>query len=129
MDERDLEREREEILKEIAEYQREKERIRTVLGKVGGTAYPRRDAIVNVAFLGAVVLMFVLGLTIHVVPAYLSLEVGVLLVSIKIVWMMYSQHKFNHFQFWILHSLEYRMNDIAARLERIQQDDDRETGR
>ena len=124
MSERDIELEREEILKEIAEYQREKERIKNVLGTVGGTAYSRRDAAINIAFLVVVIALFVLGLVFHFMPAYLSLEISVLLVSIKIVWMMYSQHKFNHFQFWILHSLEYRLNDITSRLQDLQKSRD-----
>ena len=120
MEVRDIEKQRQEILEEIEEYQREKERIKNVLGKVGGTAYSRLDMVINIVFLVGVMVLFILGLTIHLLPTYLSLEVGVLLVSIKIVWMMYSQHKFNHFQFWILHSLEFRLNDISARLKEIE---------
>ncbi len=120
MEVRDVEKQRQEILEEIEEYQREKERIKNVLGKVGGTAYSRLDMVINIVFLVGVMTLFILGLTIHLLPTYLSLEVGVLLVSIKIVWMMYSQHKFNHFQFWILHSLEFRLNDISARLKEIE---------
>ena len=33
--------------------------------------------------------------------------------------MMYSQHKFNHFQFWILHSLEFRLNDMSSKLTEL----------
>jgi hypothetical protein len=34
--------------------------------------------------------------------------------------MIYSQHKFNHFLFWILNSLEFRMNNIYSRIKKIE---------
>ncbi len=114
MDEKELEARRQELLAEIEEYNQEKERIKKMLSRVGGTAYSRRDAVVNVVFLLIVVVLFVLSFGFHLVPTVVSLEVGVLLVSVKIVWMIYTQHRFNHFLFWILHSLEYRVNEIAA---------------
>ncbi|HUX12259.1 MAG TPA: hypothetical protein VMW87_04485 [Spirochaetia bacterium] len=114
MDENELEARRNELLAEIAEYNQEKERIKKMLASVGGTAFSRRDAAVNIVFLVIVVALFLLSIAFHLVPTFVSLEIGVLLVSVKVVWMIYSQHRFNHFLFWILHSLEYRVNEIAA---------------
>ena len=50
----------------------------------------------------------------------ISLELGVLLVSIKIVFMIHSQQKVNHFEFWILNSIEYRMNDISKMVRKME---------
>lgn len=46
----------------------------------------------------------------------LSLELGLLFVSLKIVWMTRRQSKVEHFQFWILGSIEFRLNAIARQL-------------
>jgi len=117
MDDQELADRERELLEEIEDYNREREQIRKMLSRVGRTGYSRRDAVVNSIFLVVVVVLFLLSFALHLIPTIVSLEIGVLLVSIKIVWMIYAQHKFNHFLFWILHSLEYRVNDIAAVLK------------
>jgi type III secretory pathway component EscV len=91
-----------------------------MLGRIGGEKYSKKDMIINVIFLTIILLMFILELTTHFLPTYISIEVSILLVSIKIVWMIYSQHKFNHFLFWILNSLEFRMNNIYSRIKKIE---------
>ncbi len=118
----ELEEKKEEILKEINEYNKERDQIKMMLGKIGGTAYSSVDMIINILFLSIILFLFILELTTHWLPSYISLEVSVLLVSIKIVWMIHSQYKFNHFQFWILNSIEYRMNTVAGKIKRIEKE-------
>lgn len=116
----DLEEKKEDILREIEEYNRERNQIKSMLGRIGGEKYSKTDMIINAVFLTAIVILFTLELTTHFLPTFISIEVSVLLVSIKIVWMIHSQHKFNHFQFWILNSLEFRMNNMYSRLKKIE---------
>ncbi len=116
----DLVAREQELLAELEEYNREKERIRAMLGKIGGKDYSHRDNIINMVFLGIILVLFTLEITTHFLPSYVSLEVSVLLVSIKIVWMIHSQQKFNHFQFWILNTLEFRVNDMTKRVRKIE---------
>jgi len=116
----DLEEKKEDILREIEEYNRERDQIKNMLGRIGGEKYSKTDMIINIVFLTAIVILFTLELTTHFLPTFISIEVSVLLVSIKIVWMIHSQHKFNHFQFWILNSLEFRMNNMYSRLKKIE---------
>jgi hypothetical protein len=116
----DLEEKKEDILREIEEYNRERDQIKNMLGRIGGEKYSKKDMIINVIFLTIILLVFILELTTHFLPTYMSIEVSILLVSIKIVWMIYSQHKFNHFLFWILNSLEFRMNNIYSRIKKIE---------
>ena len=52
-------------------------------------------------------------------PTMFSIEIGVLLVSLKIIWMMHKQTKVEHFQFWVLNSIEFRLNDLAKRISKI----------
>ncbi len=116
----DLAAREKELLAELEEYNREKERIRAMLGKIGGKDYSHRDNVINMVFLGVILVLFTLEITTHFLPSYVSLEVSVLLVSIKIVWMIHSQQKFNHFQFWILNTLEFRVNDMTKRVRKIE---------
>ncbi len=120
MEQIELEGKKEEILKEIRDYNKERDQIKMMLGKIGGTAYSSIDMIINIVFLTIILSLFALELTTHWLPSYISLEVSVLLVSIKIVWMIHSQYKTNHFQFWILNSIEYRMNVIAGKIKKME---------
>jgi len=43
-----------------------------------------------------------------------------LLVSIKIIWMMHKSTKVEHFQFWILNSIEFRLNDVAKQVRQLE---------
>jgi hypothetical protein len=115
----DLEEREEELRRDIEEFNREKEYIKALIGKVGGKAYSKRDNVINLVFLTIIVAFFVLEITTHFLPAYISLEISVLLVSIKIVWMIHSQSRYNHFIFWILNTLEFRINDIAKNVRNV----------
>ena len=105
---------------EIEEFNREKESIKALIGQIGGKEYSKRDNTINLTFLSIIVIFFVLEITTKFLPAYISLEISVLLVSMKIVWMIHSQHKYNHFVFWILNTLEFRVNDMAKRIRSIE---------
>jgi len=109
-----------ELKKEIEEFNKEKEDLKLILGKIGGKEYSNRDNIINILFLIIILTLFITEITTHFLPTYISLEVSVLLVSIKIVWMIHAQHKYNHFQFWILNSIEFRVNDLTKRLKKIE---------
>ncbi len=104
---------------EIEEFQREKEKIRTLIGHIGGKKFSRRDNVINAIFLAVILILFVMEITTHWLPSFISLELSVLLVSIKIVWMMHSQHQYNHFVFWILNSIEFRVNDGSKKMSKI----------
>ncbi len=118
----DLKGKKEEILKEIQEYNKEREQIKSMLGKIGGKAYSKLDTIINIVFLLLISIFFLLEITTHWLPSFISLEISVLLVSIKIVWMIHSQQKFNHFQFWILNSIEYRMNQVSVKMKKVEKE-------
>lgn len=109
-----------EILNDLEEYHREREKIKQILGSIGGKAYGKIDMIINAVFLTIILGLFILELTTDLLPIFISLEIGVLLISIKIIWMIHSQHKYNHFQFWVLNSIEFRVNDIVKRFRNLE---------
>ncbi len=123
MDEREVKLLREEL----EEFKKEKEQIRQFVGQIGGTGSEKNDKIFNFVFICAIILLFSMDILRHLfawhmpfLPAMLSLEIGVLLVSIKIIWMIHKQTKVEHFQFWILNSIEFRLNDMAKRIRGIE---------
>jgi hypothetical protein len=120
MSESEIRAREEEIERELSEYQREREHLKEILGAFGGKRYSRTDTVMNVAFLVIIVGLFVIQSTLKVIDSAVSIEISLLLVSIKIVWMIHSQNKMNHFQFWVLNTIEYRVNEAIRRLQSIE---------
>jgi len=114
-----------ELLEELEQFRKEKERIRRVVGQIGGKHSLKKDRILNIVFISAMVSLLTMDLLHHCfeikvpIPSILSLELAVLLVSIKIIWMIHKSSKVEHFQFWVLNSIEFRLNDITKRLREI----------
>ena len=107
---------------ELDQFKKEKEKIRKLMGQIGGKEQENRDKWMNRIFIAAIVLigindvLHVVGGVQVLIPTELSLGIAVLLVSIKIIWMMHKATKVEHFQFWILNSIEFRLNDVAKQL-------------
>ena len=49
----------------------------------------------------------------------LSIEFGVLLISLKILYSLANEAKVAHFQFWILSTIEWRLHDMNNKLTEI----------
>ena len=50
---------------------------------------------------------------------FFMIEAGILLLSLKLVYFLESYMSLNHFQFWILSSLEWRLDKIDKMLREI----------
>jgi len=120
MNKEELSKAEEAMRKEFEEYNQEKEKIRDVLGKIGGKNFSKVDGIVNVVFFTIIITLFVLEMVTHFLPPFISLEISVLLVSIKIVVMMHHQYKTSHFQFWILNTIEFKINSMHSDLRELE---------
>ena len=111
-----------ELTEELKQFQAEKEKIRSVMGQIGGKASGRREKLITNVFSLLLVALFVGDVLRHFfhvdlpLPPLFSIEIGVLLVSIKIIWMIHNQTRVEHFQFWILNSIEFRVDQMAKRL-------------
>jgi len=112
---------------ELDQFRREKEKIRELVGRIGGATSNRRDRLINVVFIVAIGLLLIADIVRHVLklsiplPPLVSLELGVLLVSVKIIWMIHKQSRVEHFQFWILNSIEFRLNEVSRRIREIEE--------
>ena len=117
-----------EILRqELQHYRQEKERVRNILGQIGGSTSQRKDQVISISFLSLVILLFafdvlrnIISIPLPELPPIISLEMAVLLVSLKVVWMIHTQTKVDHFQFWVLNSIEFQVNTMAKRLVELE---------
>ena len=88
-----MENKYEDLKKELKDFENEKKKVKEIIGKIGGTHKSKTNIIINVVFLVCVVAVFILGAVLHKISMPLSLEIGVLLVSLKIaVITSYSIH-------------------------------------
>jgi len=127
------------LKEELDGFKREKEKIRKLMGQIGGKQQAERDKWVNSVFIIAITLLAINDLLyylagVHVpIDTEFSLVIAILLVSMKMIWMMHKSTKVEHFQFWILNSIEFRLNDVAKQMRNlektvIQYHDDRSSG-
>ena len=117
----------EELEEQLKAYQDERERIKQLMGQIGGSTDVRRDKIINLVFILLILLLLTFDIARHFLhweniplPPLFSIEIGVLLVSIKIIWMINRQSKVDHFQFWILNSIEFRINNLSRQINELQ---------
>ncbi len=114
-----------ELTKELEQFQAEKEKIRMIVGQVGGRVTAKNERILNAIFILLLIALFLLDIARHIfhieipVPPIFSVEIGLLLVSIKIIWMIHKQTKVEHFQFWILNSIEFRLEQLSHDIKDI----------
>ena len=122
----DQTREIDELKRELKKFQSEKDKIRTIMGQVGGKHSARHDHIVTGIFIALLTVLFLLDLGHHIFhfhipfPPLFSISVGVLLVSVKIIMMIHKMTKVDHFQFWILNSIEFRVDQVNSKLRKIE---------
>ena len=114
------------LLEELEQFRKEKERIRMLVGQIGGKHSQKKDYLINVVFIVAMLALFTFDLLRHLfdidvpLPQMFSIELAVLLVSIKIIWMIHRGTKVEHFQFWVLNSIEFRLNDLSKHIREIE---------
>ena len=112
---------REDDLKEeIRSFEKERENIRKIVGRIGGV--PTTQArIINIIFIVLVLSVFAMSIVWAGKVRFFMIEVGILLLSLKLVYFLESQMRLSHFQFWILSSLEWRLNKIDKQIREIQE--------
>lgn len=118
----------EELEAQLKGYQEERERIKALMGSIGGKSDLKRDKLVNRIFFVLIVILVGFDILRHILhieiplPPLISLEIGILLISIKIIWMINRQSKVDHFQFWILNSIEFRISNLSGQINEIRKE-------
>ena len=107
-----------ELETEIQSFEKERENIRRIIGRIGGMP-THKARIINVIFIVLVLAVFGMSLIWGGRIRFFMIELGILLLSLKLVYFLESHIKLNHFQFWILSSLEWRMDKMDKKLRDI----------
>lgn len=103
---------------QIKEFEQQRDRVRSIIGQIGGKpTFLKKFS--NVVFMILVLAAF--GLSIVAKDEYevILLELIVLIVSAKFVYFLYMQARVTHFQFWILSSIEWQVNEMSSKLDKI----------
>ncbi len=113
-----LAEELEDLRKELEYFQEEKERVRAIVGKIGGV--PKTQAnLINALFIIIIVLSVIVSVVAGEKWRWLTIEVATVTLSIKIIYLIHAQMRATHFEFWILSSLEWRINEVVKQLREL----------
>ncbi len=112
-----LENEINDLKQELEHFQQEKERVRAIIGQIGGV--PKfRTKLFNAIF----ILVIVVSVFISIIASELRLlmiEVATVTLSLKIIYLIHCQMRINHFKFWILSSIEWRLTEMRKELKQL----------
>jgi len=112
------EEEIEDLRHEMENFKKEKERVRAIVGKIGGMPQLNRR-IVNAIFLIVIVVCLYFSLASKGTLQLAMLELAIAALTGKIIYLIHNQSRVNHFQLWILSSLEWRLNEILKEIKDI----------
>ncbi len=108
----------EDLKQEMEDFQRERERVKAIVGKIGGV--PRFNAkLFNILFATAVFTCLVLSLLSRGTLRLAMLELATAALSIKLIYIIHNQARVNHFELWILSSLEWRVNELHKKIDTL----------
>ena len=112
-------REKEQELEaELRSFEKDRDNIRRIVGRLGGLP-TGKARIVNVIFIILVLAAFAGSIVWGGRMRFFMIEVGIFLLSIKLIYFLESYMRLNHFQFWILSSLEWRLDKIDKKLKEM----------
>ena len=116
-----IESELEDLKKELESFQQEKEKVRAIIGQIGGV--PKfRTKLMNAIFITVLAVSVVLSVILGEKWRTVMIEIATVTLSLKIIYLIHCQVKVNHFKFWILSSIEWRLNDVKKQITRLRKE-------
>jgi len=113
-----LENEIDDLKKELEHFQQEKERVRAIIGQIGGV--PKfRTKLVNVIFILVIVASVIISVLAGEKLRLLMIELATVTLSLKIIYLIHCQMRINHFKFWILSSIEWRLTEMRKEIKQL----------
>lgn len=116
-----IESELEDLRKELENFQKEKERVRAIIGKIGGVP-KTRVRLVNTLFIVIVVSCVIVSIVAGEKWQLPMIELATVTLSVKIIYLIHAQMRIAHFEFWILSSLEWRINEVMKQIRQLRKD-------
>jgi hypothetical protein len=116
-----IESELEDLKKELESFQQEKEKVRAIIGQIGGV--PKfRTKLMNAIFIVVLAISVVLSIILGEKWQMIMIELATVTLSLKIIYLIHCQVKVNHFKFWILSSIEWRLNDVKKQIVQLRKE-------
>lgn len=113
-----VESELDDLKLELEHFQKEKERVRAIIGQVGGV--PKfHTKLANTAFIILIVATLVISIVGGEKWRLLMIEIAMVALSLKIIYLIHCQMRVNHFKFWILSSIEWRINEMMKLVRQL----------
>jgi ABC-type multidrug transport system fused ATPase/permease subunit len=104
---------------ELEHFEKEKERVRAIVGKIGGV--PRFGTkLINFLFIVVIIVAGAISIFSGEKLRLLMVELTTIMLSVKIIYMIHYQMRVNHFKFWILSAIEWRINEMMVRIKKIE---------
>lgn len=113
-----VESELDDLKLELEHFQQEKERVRAIIGQVGGV--PKfHTKLANTAFIILIAATLVISIVGGEKWRLLMIEIATVALSLKIIYLIHCQMRVNHFKFWILSSIEWRINEMMKLVRQL----------
>ena len=117
--EQEYENEISDLKTELEHLEKEKECVRAIIGEIGGV--PKfRTKLINISFIAVIMVAGLISIFSGERLRLLMIELTTVILSVKIIYMIHLQMKVNHFKFWILSAIEWRINEMMVRIKRIE---------
>ena len=110
-DDRNHDDEIHDLKEELEKFKLEKERVRAIVGKIGGIPAVQTK-IINIIFTVSIVVFLLISVVAGEKYRPVMLELTIVALSAKIVFLIHLQSKVNHFQLWVMSAIEWRMNEM-----------------
>jgi len=115
---RTSEEELSDLRREIEHFQKEKERVRSIVGQIGGM--PQFSVkIMNVIFFIVILICFVVSILTQGHISILMIDIGLIALAVKLIILMHYISRVNHFQLWIMTSMEWRINEMNKHVKSV----------
>lgn len=110
-----------DLREELEHFEQEKERVRAIIGKIGGVPI-FRTRLINAVFIVVIAASVVISIFSGQKLRLLMIELATITLSIKIIYLIHCQMRVNHFEFWILSSLEWRLTEMMKHIKDLIKD-------
>lgn len=102
----------------LENFEQEKERVRAIIGKIGGV--PQfHTKLINALFIVIIIVAGAISIFSGDRLRLLMVELTTVMLSVKIIYMIHIQMRVNHFKFWILSAIEWRINEMTFQIKQL----------
>jgi hypothetical protein len=101
---------------EIDQLKKNTDKVSRVLNNILRLKQSNVNRIANILFIILLVFLFIARFVFYWIDNMLSLELGVILISIKIIWLIRIQSEYNHYIFVIMDSINKKQKDILDQI-------------